>query len=264
MHNKLRWQHRVSEKLRTALENNTFSLNYQPQISLRDNSVVGLEALLRWNAFDEVPLSPSAFIPIAENMGLMPSLGKWVVDNACKQAALWQKSFGKLRVAINLSSIQLYQTNLVDSLMRVMKEQGVSPENVEFEITESAVMRNMDTAISTMRRMRQQGFHISLDDFGIGYSSLSYLKKFPVSKLKIDQSFVQGIETDPVDAAIVRSVIGLGHSLNMKVLAEGVETEAQLDRLGNEGCDYIQGFYFSRPLVADAVTAYMTGMKSTA
>lgn len=259
MHNKLRWQHRVSERLRTALESESFALHYQPQISVRNREVVGVEALLRWNAFDEVPLSPAAFIPIAENMGLMPSLGKWVVESACHQASLWQARFPKLPVAINLSSIQLYQPNLVENLLAVMREQNVNPENIEFEITESAVMRNMDNAIATMRRLRQEGFHISLDDFGTGYSSLSYLKRFPVCKLKIDQSFVKGIETDPVDAAIVRSVINLGHSLNMKVLAEGVETQGQLERLGEEGCDYIQGFYYSRPLAADSVEAYMHG-----
>lgn len=259
MHNKLRWQHRVSEKLRSALESESFSLHYQPQIRVGDRAVVGVEALLRWNAFDEVPLSPAAFIPIAENMGLMPSLGKWVVEAACRQAAVWQGRFAKMPVAINLSSIQLYQPDLVENLLAVMREQNVDPENIEFEITESAVMRNMDNAIATMRRLRQEGFHISLDDFGTGYSSLSYLKRFPVGKLKIDQSFVKGIETDPVDAAIVRSVINLGHSLNMKVLAEGVETQGQLERLGDEGCDYIQGFYYSRPLAADSVEAYMNG-----
>lgn len=258
MHNKLRWQHRVAEKLRTALESDAFSLQYQPQICLRDSSVAGVEALLRWNAFDEVPLSPAAFIPIAENMGLMPLLGKWVVEAASRQAAEWQSSF-KLPVAINLSTIQLYQPNLVESLLDVMQEQSVDPETIEFEITESAVMRNMDSAISTMRRLREKGFFISLDDFGTGYSSLSYLKRFPVSKLKIDQTFVKGIETDPVDAAIVRSVINLGHSLNMKVLAEGVETQGQLERLGDEGCDYIQGYYYSRPLTAELVKTYMKG-----
>ena len=259
MHNKLRWQHRVSEKLRSALDTGSFSLEYQPQVRVGDCSVVGVEALLRWNEFDEVPLSPAAFIPIAENMGLMPALGKWVVESACRQAAAWQTRFEKMSVAINLSSVQLYQADLIDNLLAVMREQNVNPENIEFEITESAVMRNMDNAIATMRRLRQEGFHISLDDFGTGYSSLSYLKRFPVGKLKIDQSFVKGIETDPVDAAIIRSVINLGHSLNMKVLAEGVETHGQLERLGDEGCDYIQGFYYSKPLAADSVEAYMSG-----
>lgn len=257
MHNKLRWQHRVAEKLRSALEVDSFSLQYQPQVRLQDRAVVGVEALLRWNAFDEVPLSPAEFIPIAENMGLMPSLGKWVVKSACRQAALWQTRFPNLPVAINLSSVQLYQPNLVECLLEVMQEQGANPENIELEITESAVMRNMDSAITTMRRLREKGFNISLDDFGTGYSSLSYLKRFPVGKLKIDQSFVQGLETDPVDAAIVRAVINLGHSLDMKVLAEGVETQGQLQRLGDEGCDYIQGFYYSRPLAAESLEAYM-------
>ncbi|MCR6651868.1 MAG: EAL domain-containing protein [Cellvibrionaceae bacterium] len=257
MHNKLRWQHRVAEKLRSALEVDSFSLQYQPQVRLQDRAVVGVEALLRWNAFDEVPLSPAEFIPIAENMGLMPSLGKWVVKSACRQAALWQTRFPNLPVAINLSSVQLYQPNLVECLLEVMQEQGANPENIELEITESAVMRNMDSAIATMRRLREKGFNISLDDFGTGYSSLSYLKRFPVGKLKIDQSFVQGLETDPVDAAIVRAVINLGHSLDMKVLAEGVETQGQLQRLGDEGCDYIQGFYYSRPLEAESLEAYM-------
>lgn len=260
MHNKLRWQHRVSEKLRDALDHDDFTLEYQPQICLSSKQVIGLEALLRWNAFDEVPLSPSAFVPIAENMGLMPCLGKWVVDAACKQASVWQQQNLHSPVSINLSSIQLYQPNLLESLSRIVEEYSLNPENIEFEITESAVMRNMDAAIATMRRLTQYGFHISLDDFGTGYSSLSYLKRFPITKIKIDQSFVHGIETDPVDAAIVRSVIDLGHSLNMKVLAEGVETPGQVERLGNEGCDFIQGFYYSKPLAVAKVADYLGSM----
>lgn len=255
MHNKIRWQHRVAEKLRNALESDSFTLQYQPQICLGDSSVAGVEALLRWSAFDEVPLSPSAFIPIAENMGLMPSLGKWVVKEASRQAAAWKNL--RLPIAINLSTIQLYQPNLVESLHELMQEHNIDPQTIEFEITESAVMRNIDSAINTMRRLHEKGFSISLDDFGTGYSSLSYLKRFPVGKLKIDQSFVKCIETDPVDAAIVRSVINLGHSLNMKVLAEGVETQGQLERLGNEGCDYIQGFYYAPPLTVESVEAYL-------
>lgn len=259
MHNKLRWQHRVSEKLRAALEAGTFDLHYQPQVAMRDQAVVGLEALLRWNAFDEVPLAPSAFIPIAENMGLMPSLGKWIIRAACRQAAQWQDLYPHLPVAINLSSIQLYQPDLVESLLQVVEEYRLNPEDIEFEVTESAVMRNLDSAVATMKRITQHGFCMSLDDFGTGYSSLSYLKRFPISKIKIDQSFIKGIETDPVDASIVRSVIDLGHSLNMKVLAEGVETQGQLDRLANDGCDFIQGFYYSKPLRADSVDQYMSG-----
>lgn len=257
MHNRLRWQHRVSERLRTALEQDSFELHYQPQIALSDHSVFGVEALLRWNAFDDVPLSPAAFIPIAENMGLMPALGRWVLDSACRQAAAWQKSNNNLSVAINLSPIQFFQNDLLEVLLAITEEQGLDPHSMEFEITESAVMRNLDMAVATMRRLTKNGFQISLDDFGTGYSSLSYLKRFPISKIKIDQSFVRSLETDPVDAAIVRSVINLGHSLNMKVLAEGVETAGQRDILGNEGCDYIQGFFYSKPLAADSVLAFM-------
>lgn len=259
MHNKLRWQHRISEKLRSALESESFDLHYQPQVAISDQSVVGFEALLRWDVFDEVPLSPAAFIPIAENMGLMPSLGKWIIRAACKQAAQWQKLYPHMPVAINLSSIQLYQPDLMESLIQVVEEFELNPENIEFEVTESAVMRNLDSAVATMRRITQRGFHMSLDDFGTGYSSLSYLKRFPISKIKIDQSFVKGIETDPVDASIVRSVIDLGHSLNMKVLAEGVETSGQLSRLRNDGCDFIQGFYYSKPLMANSVVPYLSG-----
>lgn len=257
MHNRLRWQHRVSERLRSALETESFQLHYQPQIALSDFSVFGVEALLRWNAFDDVPLSPAAFIPIAENMGLMPALGRWVLESACRQAAAWQKADNKLSVAINLSPIQFFQNDLIEVLLAITEEEGLDPQSVEFEITESAVMRNLDVAITTMRRLTKNGFNISLDDFGTGYSSLSYLKRFPISKIKIDQSFVRTLETDPVDAAIVRSVINLGHSLNMKVLAEGVETAGQRDILGNEGCDYIQGFLYSKPLAAESVLAYM-------
>lgn len=257
LHNKLRWQHRVSEKLREAIDIGSFSLHYQPQIALQDHQVIGLEALLRWDAYDEVPLSPAAFVPIAESTGLMPSLGRWVVEAACKQAALWQSQGLIIPIAINLSSVQFYQPNLAEALARVVEDHHLDPTKIEFELTESTVMRNMDNAIATMRQLTQRGFSISLDDFGSGHSSLGYLKRFPVAKIKIDQSFVRGIETDRVDASIVRSVIDLGHSLDMKVLAEGVETVGQIERLGNEGCDYIQGFYFSKPLPERAVEPFM-------
>ena len=264
MHNKLRWQHRVAEKLREALNQDAFSLQYQPQICISDQTVIAVEALVRWNAFDEVPLSPSVFVPIAENMGLMPGLGRWIVETACRQASEWQQARTGFSMSINLSTIQLYQTDLVETLIRIVEENALDPAQIEFEITETAVMRNMTSAIATMRKLANYGFRISLDDFGTGYSSLSYLKRFPISKIKIDQSFVRGLESDPVDASIVRSVIDLGHSMNMKILAEGVETQGQLDRLGNEGCDYIQGFYYSKPLDADRVAPFVSARNSGA
>ncbi len=262
MHNKLRWQHRVAERLRDAMSNDAFGLHYQPQVCVRSHTVVGLEALIRWNAFDEVPLSPSVFVPIAENMGIMPSLGTWVVQAACRQAAAWNSIHMNMPLSVNLSAVQLFQPNLVESLVTIVESHCISPENIEFEITETAVMRNIDSALATMRKLVSRGFRIALDDFGVGHSSLGYLKRFPVSKIKIDQSFVQGVETDRVNAAIVRSVIGLGHSMNMKVLAEGVETPGQYQRLSEEGCDYVQGFFYSKPLMAELVPAYIAGRVS--
>ncbi len=259
MHNKLRWQHRVAEKLRDAMHSDAFDLHYQPQVCLHSHAVVGLEALIRWNAFDEVPLSPSVFVPIAENMGIMPSLGTWVVHAACRQAAAWKRASMTTPLAVNLSAVQLFQPNLAESLATIVESHALRPEDIEFEITETALMRNIDSSLVTMRKLASRGFRIALDDFGVGHSSLSYLKRFPVSKIKIDQSFVQGLETDRVNAAIVRSVIGLGHSMNMKVLAEGVETPGQYERLGEEGCDYVQGFFYSKPLMADLVRPFIAG-----
>ena len=257
MHNKLRWQHKVSDRLRAALESESFELHFQPQVCISANRLIGAEALLRFKSVEDFPLAPSAFIPIAENMGLMPVLGKWVVNAALQQAQLWKNKNTKLPLAINLSPIQFYQPNLVESVMDGAQEYGLDPEDIEFEVTESAVMRDLDASIATMKRLANYGFGISLDDFGTGYSSLSYLKRFPVSKIKIDQSFVQGLETDPADAAIVRSVIDLGHCMNMKVLAEGVETRAQVIRLGDAGCDYMQGFYCSKPLNASGFDEFV-------
>lgn len=257
MHNKLRWQHRVSEKLRASIESGGFFMEYQPQVDLPTQKVVGVEALLRWNAKEEVPLSPSAFIPIAEKMGMMPALGKWVFESVCEQMSHWRSQGVQAKVSVNLSAVQLYQSNVVESLSRIVNEYHLNPEDIEFEITESAVMRNIDSAINTMKQFTLNGFKLSLDDFGTGYSSLNYLKRFPISKIKIDQSFVRSLETDKVDESIVRSVIDLGHSLNLKVLAEGVETPGQMEKLRNEGCDILQGFYFSHPLKPDSVKGLM-------
>lgn len=242
LHGQVRWQHQISEKLRTAIGEGQLQLHYQPQVALADRRVVGAEALLRWPGYDKGGLSPAVFVPIAENMGLMPALGRWVVEHAFQQAA------PDLVTGINLSAIQLHQPMLAESLQELLKRWQLNPERIDLEITESAVMRNADVAIATMRRLRDQGFHISLDDFGTGHSSLSYLKRFPVSRIKIDQSFVQNMEHTPSDAAIVRNVIRLGHDLGLQVVAEGVENEAQWQLLENAGCDVVQGFYFSRPL----------------
>lgn len=257
LHSQFRWQHQVSEKLREAIAGNGLLLHYQPQIALTDHHVAGVEALLRWPGFENGTLSPAVFVPIAENAGLMPELGRWVVESAFRQAAEWQSLHGPMTTAVNLSAIQLYQPHLADDLLQLLDRLQLKAENIDLEITESAVMRNVDDAIAAMKRLRDKGFHISLDDFGTGYSSLSYLKRFPVSRIKIDQSFVQGMSSSASDVAIVRSVIRLGHDLGLLVLAEGVESEEQLQRLGDEGCDLVQGYYCSKPLAAGPLGDYL-------
>ncbi len=248
LHGQFRWQHKVSEKLRTAIQSDQLQLHYQPQVTLAGKHVSGVEALLRWPGFEDGGLSPAVFVPIAENMGLMPALGRWVVEHAFQQAAIWQAAGMPFTMGINLSAVQLYQPNLAEYLMEMLAVCRLNPEFIDLEITESAVMRNAESAIAAMKQLRDRGFHISLDDFGTGYSSLSYLKKFPVSRIKIDQSFVQCMETTPGDAAIVRNVIRLGHDLGLQVVAEGVENEQQWQMLAQDGCDIVQGFYYSHPL----------------
>ena len=259
MHKKLRWQHSVSEKLRVALDENHLCLHYQPLIETQNQSISGVEALLRWPTFNEGKLSPAQFIPIAESVGLMPVLGSWVVKSAFTQAADWQQTNKNLSVAINLSALQLYQINLANFFKEALEEFNLDPQKIELEITESAVMCDMPRAVETMKRLADQGFKLSLDDFGTGYSSLSYLNKFPVSKIKIDQSFIGGLGKDAYDTTIVESVIRLGHSLGLKIVAEGVETEDQFHRLNEEGCDYIQGYYFSKALSANALEDLLAG-----
>lgn len=258
LHGQVRWQHQVSEKLRSAIHAEQLQLHYQPQVMLADRRVTGAEALLRWPGFENGELSPSTFVPLAENMGLMPALGRWVVEHAFEQAAQWQKD-AAIITGINLSVIQLHQPMLAESLQELLNRWQINPELIDLEITESAVMRNADAAIVTMRRLREQGFHISLDDFGTGHSSLSYLKRFPVSRIKIDQSFVQNMERMPSDAAIVRNVIRLGHDLGLQVVAEGVENAQQWQMLENAGCDMAQGFYFSRALESAQLQELLRG-----
>jgi len=251
LHGQFRWQHKVSDELRSAIQSDQLQLHYQPQIALSGKQMEGVEALLRWPHFERGDLSPAVFVPIAEKTGLMPALGRWVVEHACRQAAQWQQQGKHFTTGINLSAIQLYQPNLVEFLSHTLQSLQLNPEYIDLEITESAVMRNADGAIAAMRQLRDQGFRISLDDFGTGYSSLNYLKKFPVSRIKIDQSFVQGMTSTPEDAAIVRHVIRLGHDLGLQVVAEGVETRQQWQQLEQEGCDFVQGYYCSRPMSAD-------------
>ena len=195
---------------------------------------------------------PGRFIELAEEMGLIVPIGVWVLRTACMQSVAWQRAgLGNLRVAVNLSARQFYQQDLVATVKDILEETGLQPQLLELELTESMMMSDVEAAAAILRDLKAIGVHLSIDDFGTGYSSLSYLKRFPIDLLKIDQSFVRDITLDPDDATIVLSIISLAHSLRLEVIAEGVETEAQLAYLHKHGCDYMQGYYFSRPLPAE-------------
>ena len=238
--------------LRRALEREEFVLHYQPQISLRNGRIIGMEALLRWQRPDQGLVSPAEFIPLLEETGLIVPVGEWVLHTACSQNSRWlAEGLPSLRVAVNLSARQFRQSGLADSVSRALQNAGLAPAQLELEITESIMIQDVQATIITLNQLHALGIQISIDDFGTGYSSLSYLKRLPISKIKIDRSFVRDICIDPDDAAIANAVIGLGHSMKMQVIAEGVETVEQLDHLHAQGCDEIQGYYFSRPLPAE-------------
>lgn len=233
--------------LRSALTHDEFELYYQPQVDLESGAVVGLEALIRWRHPSMGMVRPDRFINLAEETGLIVPIGAWVLRTACRQSRAWQHAgLGPLRIAVNLSARQFAEPNLVREIARVLEETGLSAECLEVEITESLVMGDVESAIRTMRELKQMGVLLSIDDFGTGYSSLSYLRRFPVDVLKIDRSFVRDIPFDEDDAAMVAAIIQLARGLRMRVIAEGVETEAQLDYLRRRGCDEVQGHVYAQ------------------
>ena len=238
-------------RLRSATAREEFALHYQPQVDVRSGAVVGVEALLRWSEPGRGLVPPAHFIPLAEETGLIVPIGEWVLREACRQARRWLDAGHALqKMAVNLSPRQFRQKNLVQTVDAILRETGLPPERLELEITESTMMQRAEEAIGSLRGLHELGVQISLDDFGTGYSSLSYLHRFPVHTLKVDQSFVRDIKSDRDDAAIVSTVITLARQLNLRSLAEGVETEAQLAYLRARGCDVFQGFLFCRPLPA--------------
>ena len=243
---------RIEGDLRSALERDEFVLHYQPQVDLHTGRILGMEALIRWRHPVLGMVPPMRFIGLAEEMGLIVPIGVWVLRNACFQSMAWQRAgLGSVRVAVNLSARQFYQQDLVASIKAVLEESGIAPHLLELELTESMMMNDVEHAAGILGDLKALGVHLSIDDFGTGYSSLAYLKRFPIDLLKIDRSFVRDITIDPDDAAIVLSIISLAHSLRLKVIAEGVETEAQIAYLQRHGCDYMQGYYVSHPLPAD-------------
>ena len=248
----------LGNELRQALEREEFILHYQPQIDLATCQVTGMEALIRWRHPGKGLISPSKFIPIAEETGLINPIGEWTLRTACAQARRWQDAgLPAVPIAVNLSAQQWLQPDLEKQVLNALESQDLAPHFLELELTESLLMRDTDKMIETMHRLRARGVQFAVDDFGIGYSSLSYLKRFPVDHLKIDQSFVRDISTDPDDAAIATAIIQMGKSLRLTVIAEGVETSEQLKFLSNHGCDVAQGYYFSSPLPADACAEFL-------
>ena len=245
----------LESNLHKALERDEFSLYYQPKIDVASGSTIGVEALIRWRHPDLGLVSPAEFIPMAEESGLIVPIGEWVLDSACAQLRAWQEDgLTPVPVAVNLSAKQFHQQNIAAIVMRALQDHGVDPRLLELEITESTAMRNAEATGTTLRKLKALGVRIAIDDFGTGYSSLSYLKRFPIDSLKIDRSFVTELPGNQDDATIAQAIITMAHALRLKVVAEGVETRAQLEFLTANGCDEIQGYYFSRPLPAEQCT----------
>jgi diguanylate cyclase (GGDEF)-like protein/PAS domain S-box-containing protein len=246
----------IEEHLRRGLDQQEFELFYQPKISLNPYRLVGCEALLRWNHPDWGMVLPTRFIPVAEDSGLILPLGEWVIDEACRQARKWLDDGLGMQVAVNLSGRQFRDSNLVLKIRQALEGEGGISRWIELEITESTLIEGASHAAQTLHDLHLLSLPLAVDDFGTGYSSLSYLKTFAIDTLKIDKSFVDGIDNDPNDATIIRAVISLAHELGIKVVAEGVEDAGQLRFLKDQHCDMIQGYYFSEPLRADDFEAY--------
>ncbi len=249
----------LANALRVALTRNELQLNYQPQLSTKDGHIVGVEALLRWRHPELGMISPAEFIPVAEDSGSIIPIGEWVLRTAIKQLKEWiNRGLPPMVMAVNLSSVQFRQANLTNLVTQILDENQMPHKYLELELTEAVAMGEPQFAIEIMNKLNDRGISMSIDDFGTGYSSLSYLKKFKVYKLKIDQSFVRDITDDPEDKAIVSAIINMASSLGIQTIAEGVETAGQLAFLRMQGCDEVQGYYFSKPLPADQLEAYVT------
>lgn len=241
----------MESQLNAALESLEFQLYYQPQVNLITGRVIGAEALIRWHSPQLGMVQPDKFIGIAEDTGLIIPIGEWVLKTACTQAKAWQDASRlPIRISVNLSARQFRQEGLVAKVDQTLKETGLAANLLVLELTETSVMENVETTIQTLKDLKEMGVRISIDDFGTGYSSLNYLKRFPIDTLKIDQSFVREVTTDPNDAAIAKAIIAMAQSLQLKVIAEGVETEEQFNFLRQSGCHAMQGYLFSPPIPA--------------
>jgi EAL domain-containing protein (putative c-di-GMP-specific phosphodiesterase class I) len=245
----------LSAALRKVIDRGELHLVYQPRLSLSKRRIVGVEALLRWNSAEFGTVSPAHFIPLAEESGLILEIGDWALRNACEQLRLWHAAGLDIAMAVNVSALQLRRGQLAPSIERLLADTGIAPACLELELTESVVMA--EQTWSSLHAIRDLGVHMSIDDFGTGYSSFAYLKRLPINALKIDREFIGDLTRDADDEAITSAVIAMGHSLGLHVVAEGVETDDQLDFLRRHGCDEIQGYWLARPLDAEACERFL-------
>jgi EAL domain-containing protein (putative c-di-GMP-specific phosphodiesterase class I) len=254
MDEKMQYRRGLEIDLRRALTLREFALVYQPQFNLRLNNVTGFEALLRWQSPIRGAVSPLEFIPVAEETGIIVSIGEWVIRTACQEAANWSNGHN---ISVNVSAIQFKNPNLVATVMSALAESGLDPRRLELEITESVMLDGEGPALIMLQNLREIGVRVALDDFGIGYSSLGYLRSFPFDRIKIDQSFVRGKSDDAVGRAIVRAVASLGESLGIATVAEGVETDEQMARISADGCTDVQGYLISRPMPPEQIDSFL-------
>jgi diguanylate cyclase (GGDEF)-like protein len=257
MRNQVRGRLRMENALRGVIERDELRAYYQPIVSLEDGSLVGLEALMRWHHEGLGPVSPIEFIPIAEDTGLIVPLGAWMLEEVCRQISDWQSELGieVPPVSVNLSPRQVAHAEIVPTVARVLRESGLDASQLALEITENVLIEEAESPWNTLQALKRLGVRLMLDDFGTGYSSLSWLKRFPVDALKIDRSFVDGLGCEAEDSAIVKAVVGMARALDLGVVAEGVETERQVECLRELGCPRAQGFLFGRPMTAADMTA---------
>ena len=248
----------IEESLRRALERNEFALHYQPKVDLRTGKISGAEALLRWMHPTRGLVSPVQFVPVAEECGLIVPIGSWVLKEACRQARLWLDAGLPLKgMAVNVSAVEFHGEKLLERIFAVLANTGLDPKYLELELTESLLLTNADVMFSILQELREMGVKLAIDDFGTGYSSLSYLRHFQVNRLKIDRSFVRDVAVNRDGAAITTAIIEMAKALNLEVLAEGVENEAQLSFLRAQHCYEVQGFYFSKPVDVGKIAELM-------